>query len=94
MGTTGGIDGDVGDLEDGDMTGGQFGQGTTAGIGIIYHVTVNRVAAGNRYFIDDKPRACDFLAFHHLELSSKLDSSILNKFPRTNPEIPLPIIAI
>ena len=54
VGTTGGIDGDVGDLEDGDMTGGQFGQGTTAGIGITYHVTVNAVAVGNRFFIDDK----------------------------------------
>ena len=53
VGTTGGIDGDVGDLEDGDMTGGQFGQGTTAGIGITYHVTVNAVAVGNRFFIDD-----------------------------------------
>ena len=38
--------------------------------------------SNSRYFIDDKPRACDFLAFHHLELSRKLDSSILNKFPK------------
>ena len=51
--TGGGIGGDIGDLDDG-TTGGQFGQGTTAGIGITYHVTVNAVAAGNRYFIDDK----------------------------------------
>ena len=51
--TGGGIGGDIGDLDDG-TTGGQFGQGTTAGRGITYHVTVNAVAAGNRYFIDDK----------------------------------------
>ena len=54
VGTTGGIDGDIGDLYDDGTTGGQFGQGTTAGIGITYHVTVNAVAVGNRYFIDDK----------------------------------------
>ena len=54
VGTTGGIGGDLGDLDDDGTTGGQFGQGTTAGIGITYHVTVNAVAVGNRYFIDDK----------------------------------------
>ena len=54
VGTTGGIDGDLGDLDDDGMIGGQFGQGTTAGIGITYHVTVNAVAVGNRFFIDDK----------------------------------------
>ncbi len=53
VGTTGGIDGDLDDLDDDGITGGQFGQGTTAGIGITYHVTVNRVAVGNRYFIND-----------------------------------------
>ena len=52
--TTGGLDGSVGDLDDDGTTGGQFGQGTTAGIGITYHVTVNAVAVGNRFFIDDK----------------------------------------
>jgi len=52
--TTGGLGGDLGDLYDDGTTGGQFGQGTTAGIGITYHVTVNAVAVGNRYFIDDK----------------------------------------
>ncbi len=54
VGTTGGITGIITDGTGGGATGGQFGQGTTAGIGITYHVTVNRVAAGNRYFIDDK----------------------------------------
>ena len=54
VGTTGGIDGDLGELDDDVMIGGQFGQGTTAGIGITYHVTVNAVAVGNRFFIDDK----------------------------------------
>ena len=54
VGTTGGITGIITDGTGGGATGGQFGQGTTAGIGITYHVTVNAVAAGNRYFIDDK----------------------------------------
>ena len=27
-------------------------------------------------------RACDFAAFHHLDLSKKLDETLLNKFPR------------
>jgi len=53
VGTTGGIGGDVGDLDDDVITGGQYGQGTTAGIGITYHVTVNAVAVGNRFFIND-----------------------------------------
>ena len=53
VGTTGGITGIITDGTGG-ATGGQFGQGTTAGIGITYHVTVNAVAVGNRYFIDDK----------------------------------------
>ena len=54
VGTTGGITGIITDGTGGGAIGGQFGQGTTAGIGITYHVTVNAVAAGNRYFIDDK----------------------------------------
>ena len=37
---------------------------------------------GGRFFIDDTPRACDFAAFHHLDLSRKLDSKIIKKFPR------------
>jgi glutathione S-transferase len=35
-----------------------------------------------KFFIYDKPRACDFTTFHHLELSKMLDPSILKKFPR------------
>ena len=54
VGTTGGITGIITDGTGGGATGGQFGQGTTAGIGITYHVTVNAVAVGNRFFIDDK----------------------------------------
>ena len=51
--TTGGLDGSVGDLDDPTYPG-DGGQGTTAGIGITYHVTVNAVAVGNRFFINDK----------------------------------------
>ncbi len=51
--TTGGLDGSVGDLDDPTYPG-DGGQGTTAGIGIAYHVTVNEVAVGNRFFINDK----------------------------------------
>ena len=35
-----------------------------------------------KFFIDDTPRACDFAAFHHLDLSKKLDNSLIRKFPR------------
>ena len=35
-----------------------------------------------KFFIDDKAHACDFTAFHHLDLSKLLDPKILNKFPR------------
>ena len=52
--TTGGLGGDLGDLDDDGTTGGQFGQGTTAGTGITFHVTVNRRPTGNKYFIDGK----------------------------------------
>ena len=34
------------------------------------------------FFIYDEPRACDFAAFHHLDLSKLLDPSIIKKFPR------------
>ena len=34
------------------------------------------------FFIYDEPRACDFAAFHHLDLSKMLDPSIIKKFPR------------
>ena len=35
-----------------------------------------------KFFIFDEPRACDFVAFHHLDLSKMLDPSIIKKFPR------------
>ena len=50
--TTGGITGVGTDLTDPTYPG-DGGQGTTAGIGITYHVTVNAVAVGNRFFIND-----------------------------------------
>ncbi|PPR78404.1 MAG: hypothetical protein CFH01_01010 [Alphaproteobacteria bacterium MarineAlpha2_Bin1] len=38
--------------------------------------------SNTNYFIDDRPHACDFLAFHHLDLSRFLDGSLVKKFPR------------
>ena len=38
-------------------------------------------SSGGKFFIDDNPRACDFSVFHHLDLSTKLDKSLLAKFP-------------
>ena len=35
-----------------------------------------------KFFIFDEPRACDFVTFHHLDLSKMLDPSIIKKFPR------------
>ena len=35
-----------------------------------------------KFFIYNEPRACDFVAFHHLDLSKMLDPSIIKKFPR------------
>ena len=35
-----------------------------------------------KFFIFDEPRACDFVTFHHLDLSKMLDFSIIKKFPR------------
>ena len=35
-----------------------------------------------KFFIFDEPRACDFAAFHHLDLSQMLEPSIIKKFPR------------
>mgnify|MGYP001204410300 FL=1 len=34
------------------------------------------------FFVDNKPRACDFLAYHHLDLSRTLYQNIFLKFPR------------
>ncbi len=61
VGTTGGIDGsDLGDLDDITYPG-DGGQGTTAGTGITYQVTVHDLtpagivgASNNKFFIDDK----------------------------------------
>ena len=39
-------------------------------------------SSGDKFFIDDIPHACDFAAFHHLDLSKKLDKTLLNKFPK------------
>ena len=36
----------------------------------------------NKFFIYNEPRACDFVTFHHLDLSKLLDSLIIKKFPR------------
>ena len=35
-----------------------------------------------KFFILDEPRACDFVTFHHLDLSKLLDPTIVKKFPR------------
>ncbi len=35
-----------------------------------------------KFFILDEPRACDFAAFHHLDLSKMLDPKLIKKFPR------------
>ena len=35
-----------------------------------------------KFFIYNEPRACDFIAFHHLDLSKLLDPFIIKKFPR------------
>ena len=35
-----------------------------------------------KFFIVDEPRACDFVVFHHLDLSKMLDPLIIKKFPR------------
>ena len=38
--------------------------------------------SGKKFFIDDKPHACDFAVFHHLDLSKKLDETLIVNFPR------------
>ena len=35
-----------------------------------------------KFFIFDEPRACDFVTFHHLDLSKLLDLTIIKKFSR------------
>ena len=39
-------------------------------------------SSGKKYFIDDKPHACDFAVLHHLDLSKKLDETLIVNFPR------------
>ena len=34
------------------------------------------------FYIDDKPHACDFTVYHHLDLSKFLDPEFIKKFPR------------
>ena len=36
----------------------------------------------SKFYVDNKPRACDFAAYHHLDLSKLLDLKLINKFPR------------
>ena len=40
------------------------------------------IETDKKFFIYNEPRACDFVAFHHLDLSKMLDPSIIKKFPR------------
>ena len=35
-----------------------------------------------KYFIDDTPRAAEFAAYHHLNLSKLLDETLIAEFPR------------
>mgnify|MGYP001281796393 FL=1 len=35
-----------------------------------------------KFYVDDKPHACDFVVFHHLDLSKLLDPELIKKFPR------------
>ena len=35
-----------------------------------------------KFYLDDKPHACDFAVFHHLDLSKLLDPTLIKKFPR------------
>ena len=45
---------------------------------------LNRVLENNekKFYIDDKPYACDFAVYHHLDLSKLLDPELIKKFPR------------
>tara|TARA_B100000767_G_scaffold255572_1_gene261832 strand:+ start:72 stop:665 length:594 start_codon:yes stop_codon:yes gene_type:complete len=37
---------------------------------------------GSKFFIDDRPRAAEFATFHHLDISKKLDDSLIKQFPQ------------
>ena len=41
-----------------------------------------KIKNNKKFFIYDEPRACDFVTFHHLDLSKLLDPSLIKKFPR------------
>ena len=36
----------------------------------------------SKFYVDDKPHACDFSVYHHLDLSKLLDPELVKKFPR------------
>ena len=36
----------------------------------------------SKFFIDNMPRAAEFAAFHHLDLSKQLDPMLIKEFPR------------
>ena len=40
------------------------------------------IASGKKFFIDDVPRACEFATFHHLDISKRIASEILEQFTR------------
>ena len=35
-----------------------------------------------KFYVEDKPHACDFAVYHHLDLSKLLNPKLINKFPR------------
>tara|TARA_B100000886_G_scaffold318708_1_gene258932 strand:+ start:1579 stop:2265 length:687 start_codon:yes stop_codon:yes gene_type:complete len=35
-----------------------------------------------KFYVEDKPHACDFAVYHHLDLSKLLDAELIKKFPR------------
>jgi len=35
-----------------------------------------------KFYVDDKPHACDFAVYHHLDLSKFLDPKLISQFPR------------
>ena len=35
-----------------------------------------------KFYVEDKPHACDFAVYHHLDLSKLLDPELVKKFPR------------
>ena len=35
-----------------------------------------------KFYVDDKPNACDFAVYHHLDLSKLLDTELIKKFSR------------